>query len=243
MYKIAICEDNALFAEHLSKEISDYFSNMDISVQPAIFLSATDMLTNNTKFHLYFLDILLPDGNGLDIAKELQARNKQAVIIFVSNNESAVFDAIHYSPLRFIRKNRLAEELPEACKAYLDNQSANISPNCDTILVYQNSSKVIISIDSIQYMETKGHYVDFFCGENTYHIRGRLNDYANLCSNIEFGRSAQSFLVHFSYIASFSSTEITLKSGQRIPLSRSRKQEFKDKFMRYQRIKQYGNTI
>lgn len=243
MYKIAICEDDALFAVHLSEEISKYFSNLKLSVQVETFLCAKDLLVQNAHFDLYFLDILLPDGNGLDIAAEIQKQFKACSIIFVSSNENAVFDAIRYSPIRFIRKTRLNEELPEACKAYLDMQVSNLTKNENTLLINQNSTIILLPVDSIYYLETKGHYVDFFCSGNTYHVRGNLKTYSNLCDSMEFGRSTHSFLIHFPYVASFSSTEVTLKSGERLPLSRSKKNEFQEKFMYYQRMKQYGYSL
>lgn len=125
MYKIAILEDDAAYAELLSKKISTCFSNTKEYIHIEIFLTAKGLLTNTTIFDIYFLDILLSDGNGMDIANKIRQKNDSLPIIFVSSLDDAVYEAIHYAPLRFIRKENLDSELPEACKAIVNATNKN----------------------------------------------------------------------------------------------------------------------
>lgn len=244
MYRIAICEDDALYAKHLSNEVEKCFSELNVSIQTNTFLNAEDFLENLNRYDLYFLDILLGDKNGIDIAKEIQNRYGKQIIIFVSSHESSVFDAIHQSPFRFIRKDKLLQELPEACEAYLNNLSITRDhKKKKTILIKQNQSTILIPIDSIYYIESKGHYIDFICSNETYHIRGGFKDYIDLCESPEFGRCAQSFLVHLKYVTSITANYVTLIDEKSFPLSRSRKKEFQEKYMHYQRLIQYANTF
>lgn len=155
-----------------------------------------------------------------------------------------MFDAIHQSPFRFIRKDKLLQELPEACEAYLNNLSITRDhKRKKTILIKQNQSTILIPIDSIYYIESKGHYIDFICSNETYHIRGGFKDYIDLCESPEFGRCAQSFLVHLKYVTSITANYVTLIDEKSFPLSRSRKKEFQEKYMHYQRLIQYANTF
>ena len=241
MYKIAVLEDDTLYAEYLTNEISNCFSEQKVAIQTKLFSSAENLLSTSSQFDLYFLDILLPDGNGIDISAKIQNKYGKQFIVFVSNNNDSVFEAIHQSPLRFIRKEKLCHELPEACKAFLSKMpQPKVKKN---ILVKQNSIVISIPITSICYMETKGHYINFHCIDDTYHVRGNYKDYPELCESPEFGRSSQSFLIHLSFIKGISANELFLLNGEKLPISRSKKKEFQEKYMHYQRIKQYGTTI
>lgn len=241
MYKIAICEDDALFAEYLSKEIQKCFHEQNKNIQINLFLNSHDLLKNNATFDLYFMDILLSDGNGIKISEKLQKRYGKLTIIFVSNNDASVFEAIHQSPFRFIRKDKLKEELPEACKSFLTQKAHSHIRR--SLFVKQKATTITIPVESILYMETKGHYINFYCTDDTYHIRGSFKDYPELCEDKAFGRSSQSFLVHFEYVRKISSNEIILTNNERLPISRSKKKDFQEKYMHYQRLKHYGNNL
>ena len=59
----------------------------------------------------------MPDITGLDVAKTIRQTNSNIILIFISSHEQYVFKSIEYRPFRYIRKEYLKEELPNALKA------------------------------------------------------------------------------------------------------------------------------
>ena len=84
--EIAIVEDQRQEADILKKLLSDYAATHDREFavewfdEPKKFLDAFD-----GKFDLVFLDIQMPDINGMDVARKIRERDTDVIIVFVTN--------------------------------------------------------------------------------------------------------------------------------------------------------------
>ncbi len=63
---------------------------------------------------ILLLDIDMPEISGMELAEQIFSSNINTNVIFVTNRDDLVFQAIHYQPFRFIRKEKLNQELDEA---------------------------------------------------------------------------------------------------------------------------------
>lgn len=87
--KVLIIEDE----KDLAKSISEYLSEENYLCEFAsTFQQAMDKI-NTHQYDCIVLDIMLPDGNGLDILEELKKQNKQDGVIIVSA-KNAVDDRV-----------------------------------------------------------------------------------------------------------------------------------------------------
>ena len=85
MFKTLVVEDNAAFQESLISLLGGHFSAM-------VFEKASSGEEALTKFHqfspqLVFVDIQLPGQNGLQLSKTLRSRNRNAVIVILTNHD------------------------------------------------------------------------------------------------------------------------------------------------------------
>lgn len=88
--KVLIIEDE----KDLAKSISEYLSEENYLCEFAsTFQQAMDKI-NTYQYDCIILDIMLPDGNGLDILEELKRQNKQDGVIIVSA-KNAVDDRVN----------------------------------------------------------------------------------------------------------------------------------------------------
>ena len=88
--KVLIIEDE----KDLAKSISEYLSEENYLCEFAsTFRQAMDKI-NTYQYDCIVLDIMLPDGNGLDILEELKRQNKQDGVIIVSA-KNAVDDRVN----------------------------------------------------------------------------------------------------------------------------------------------------
>lgn len=101
-------------------------------------------------------------------------------------------------------------------------------------------AKKIISEDNIQvlevkdviYVESEGHYLHIYMVEGKIIIRSKVKEFLDGIEEI-FLHSHQSFAVNMAYIKKFGSNEIELKDGRKIPISRSKFKESKEKLIKY----------
>lgn len=76
--RFLIVEDDFISA-HLIKEM---FHDVGVEIKHVLTASAAvEMVQNNTKFDLVFMDIQLPDMNGLQASQKIKAKNKTIPIV------------------------------------------------------------------------------------------------------------------------------------------------------------------
>ena len=113
MIKIAICEDEEIYQKIVEDIINSNF-NLDI----LSFTNAEKLLDyvslNENSIDIFILDIELPEKNGLEAARKIRNFNRDAVIIFLTNYESFVFDSFEVNTFRFIPKARLEKQFIKA---------------------------------------------------------------------------------------------------------------------------------
>lgn len=92
-------------------------------------------------------------------------------------------------------------------------------------LLLQLKNNLVIDIESIIYIKSDGHYLEFITDENSKKIIARnslKNIYLKLPTK-NFLRVHRSFVININYIQKFDSQKATMKNGEIIPLSRTNK--------------------
>ena len=181
----------------------------------------------------------MPEISGMEIAQKIRDLDQKCSIIFISSLYEPVFDSFRYTPLRYIRKEYLEEELPAALSAFGEIQQRS----CRTIPVMQNGLEISISLSSLRYCESDAHYVIFHCIQKEYRIRGKLSDYYAELLPHGFARPNKSFIVNLFYISVLTNQNILLDNGTLISVSRAFKETFKTSFLQYQRNFHNDDTV
>lgn len=75
MIRIAICDDNRNDAQDTKSLLMSFMEeNVAAAFQVKVFSSAAQLLASMSSeppYHLYLLDILMPDRNGIDLGREI----------------------------------------------------------------------------------------------------------------------------------------------------------------------------
>lgn len=123
MIRIAVCDDEVIFVRCLRDMVEALFEKQGMEFQCFVYTNAPELIQAHRKeeFQLLFLDIDMPEMSGMELAAEIRAMNSAAALIFVSSHSDFVFESFQFQPFRFLRKEWLAEELPDAVKAYCEN--------------------------------------------------------------------------------------------------------------------------
>jgi DNA-binding LytR/AlgR family response regulator len=67
---------------------------------------------------LVFLDIDMPDMNGLTVADKIQAENYYSEIVFTTAHQQYAYDALNIEPLDFLTKPFFTSDLEHVMKKY-----------------------------------------------------------------------------------------------------------------------------
>lgn len=112
--KIAVCEDNNIVAEYLE----DYLSSLNVqNIEYEIFTSGDDLIhymeQEKTSFNILFMDIEMPGRNGIDTSAYIRERDKNALIIFITDHQDYVYQVFEVLPFRFLIKPVQQEQLDQ----------------------------------------------------------------------------------------------------------------------------------
>ena len=98
----------------------------------------------------------MPTINGFDLAENFYknlSSLESATIIYISNYEELVFESFRYSPFRFVRKNKLNEDLTEAIQAF---QTKRMNSSYQ-LMISTSLGKKSLSVNDIIYIEVSSH--------------------------------------------------------------------------------------
>ena len=85
MIKIAVCDDEKQVRLRLLTIIQQYFNENNREVCVAGFKKGEELLNAKTRFDIIFLDIEMPELNGIETAKILRKWDVTSKIIYVTN--------------------------------------------------------------------------------------------------------------------------------------------------------------
>ena len=175
----------------------------------------------------------------MELASLIRDMQPDAHIIFISSMEEAVYTTFKYSPLRFIRKEYISEELPEALNAFLSDYSICES----TIEVNDGENVLALPIKFINYAESDKHYINLYTDTKAYTVRGKLSDYHDMFRYENIIHVNQSYMVNLKYIKKYDAASIILKNDLEINIGRKYKETFKDVFFKYKRKYYHADFI
>lgn len=234
MIRIAVVDDEKIITDMEQKKIKNILDFFSEEYEIYIFTDGITLLNqfDNYKFDLIILDIDMPDITGMEIAKKLRGKDIDIEIIFVTNKDDFVYDAIKYSPFRFIRKLKFDSEIYEALENFIyKREKETIVKTFST-----DYGKKMIQINKIIFIEVRSHKLTVYMNNNKNFIaNGNLKDIENEIAEYGFIRIHQSYLVNFQYINIIKQKEIVLDNGERLPISRGKYENVKMQFVRFSR--------
>lgn len=235
--QIAICDDEIVLLPELTSMIEACFRKHRRTIDPHSFSTSADLLRQirtGTRFSCYFLDIDIPECDGIALAEKIRMIHPDAKIIYVSARDERVFDTFRTQPLSFVRKSHFREELSNA----VDMLIATLEPKPDTIIPFRDelNHETALNISRILYVEANQKYQRVVSLDGSELIRCTINDLEKTLVPHRFVRIHRGYIVNLRYIYRIDTKQITLDDKTILPLSRNRFKDVQQTFMDISRI-------
>ena len=195
-----------------------------------------------TKVDLLFVDINMPDMNGLDFVRSIDTGN---YIVFTTAHPEFALEGFKLNAIDYLLKPFSYEEfmkatqkvislvdLVERCHAAESAIAQNEAETTDqgVISVKADYKTQLVKVADIVYLESAGEYVRLHIeGSSTITTLFRLKNMETTLPADSFLRVHRSYIVNLKRIASYTKGRIFLDNGEYIPLG----ENYKERFLEY----------
>jgi two-component system, LytTR family, response regulator len=182
----------------------------------------------NQPIDVLFLDIDMPDLNGLELRK--QSMHIPVCIYITSHPEHAVesfeLDTLDFivKPLKFDRFAQTIKRIEEFMEIKLKAQLFELSIGGDTIYIKEGHEQTKVKLHDILYLEALKDYTLVVTEQKRHCVLASIGNLLKETNFQSFLRIHRSFAVQKQYIKKIGIQEIELNNSKIIPIGRS----FKD---------------
>lgn len=228
--KIAICDDNTEDIAVLSEALLEYDPLFEITTFTNGKMLVEEILDNHFYADLLFLDIYMPEMDGILTAKKIRDRMRDVKIIFHSSSKDHYPQAYEVFAFNYIEKPFSKERLYAVLDRALEEMRKEIGYKLS--IQYRGTVQTVDYRD-ILYIESNNKMLMFHLTDgNVPQCYGRLDKIMSKVPEHLFIRCHQSFLVNLSHVTEMK--ENYLRVGRvMINISRKYGKGVKDKYYAY----------
>lgn len=215
--RIAICDDDSVQIEYLTREVSAWASLEEKNVRIDAFFSSEAFLfeySENKDYDVLLLDIEMPGMNGMDLAWKLRSEGSLLHIVFITGYADYISEGYDVSALHYLMKPVDREKL----FSVLCRSSELIARNTKAIIIEVTNGRLKVPLSEIRYIEVFGNYVTVH-GDEEYKTKATLASFESQLGS-SFFRAGRSILINLDKVRKATKKEVFLTTGEILPLSR-----------------------
>lgn len=230
MLNIAVIDDQETYCNDLKNKIVNFFEtnkNDNIKETPFNVVTFTNPIEFIEKyaqnFHIIFLDIDMPQLNGLHVASSLRKINESSILIFATNYSQFALDGYKYNALDYLVKPIDKDNLEITLNKSFDILNKR---NKQFIIINTNDAKYRVSLEDIYYIESNGKFVNFHMKDKVISERNTLTNVIESIPKDTFLKCNHCFFVNPDVVKGIKEEYVVLFNNEELKISRSRKKEF-----------------
>lgn len=225
IFKIAICDDNKIFAERLQHSVESIIkANGDESVIEC-FADGTEVLQYCKKnaVDILILDIDMPVMSGFEVMEELGKTQPNLSVIFVTSHDELAYQAYDYQPFWFVSKSDL--DKMDDILTKLINKIKTMKIQNDVVTL--NLTNIVhINISEVMYLKSDKNYIDAVSiGGGSFRFRAALKDVYEQLADYGFIYAIRGYVVNCRFIDKLDKkrNSILLKNDLELPMTNDAK--------------------
>ena len=217
MYRFAVCDDSSAARAYVTALIEAWGCSRDSLLQIEDYPSAEAFLfayEGNEAVDVLFLDIEMGDMSGVELAKRLRQMGAGLQIVFLTGYMEYIAEGYDVEALHYLIKPVAQEKLG----AVLDRAVERLKTRENVLLLSLPDGVVRLPLYEIRYLEVRKNYVTLHAVEE-YSVKRSLSELTKELDE-SFYRIHRSYIVNLRFVKRITRTEVTLKDGAALPLSR-----------------------
>ncbi len=213
---VAICDDDPRQTAFLHRLTAKWGRARGLALRVAEHPSAEAFLfdCDGCAADILLLDIEMAGMNGIELARRVRENDRRAQIVFITGYTDYLADGYDVEALHYLLKPVEEEKL----FSVLDRAVQRLADRSRGLLVESEDGLCRLLLADIRWIEVRGNYATIHA-QRDYTIKKPLKELEAQLDD-SFFRTGRSFLVNLRFVESVSRTEVLLRGGGTVPLSR-----------------------
>ncbi|WP_276947985.1 LytR/AlgR family response regulator transcription factor [Acetatifactor muris] len=230
MYRLAICDDNQTDAAYLQTLLKRWAASAGTALNMESFPSAEAFLfryEEDRSFDLLLLDIEMGQMSGVELARKIRQENRLVQIVFITGYMEYISEGYDVEALHYLIKPVTEEKL----RTVLERAVQRLDSREKALCLSMSGTVMRIPLREIHYLEVRRNYVTV-CGQEAWTVKKTLNELEKELDG-SFFRTDRSHIVNLHFVRKITRTQVILKDGGELPLSRKFYEEINRAMIHY----------
>lgn len=236
--KILICDDEEKFISNLVGALEKIYTNMNMEVSLIAFTDAREVISYVKEFadvDIVFMDILMGEINGYDVAKTISNIDSRMKIIFLSSTTAYAVKGYDIKATRYLVKPLKVHRLSTVIQQI--TEEIKLEKN-DYIIEKNDNGMYKIFMDEIMYIETSDRNTMIHTKQGNILSYKSMKEHEARLNKKSFIRCHSSYIVNMNFIKTYKGYEIYLLNDEIIWVSKNRRKDFLHTLTRF-----YGDLL
>jgi DNA-binding LytR/AlgR family response regulator len=222
MISIASVEDERDTADKIASYLTRYAETIQTEIRTIWYKDSESFLAEEVAFDMVFMDIELPGMNGYLAARELRKKNKDIVLIFVTNLAQYAVNGYEVSAFDFVVKpfsyQKFSLKLVRAFEHFRKVSKKKL-------IISSRESKKVIYIDELKYVEVLKHELTYHTLTEQYVTSGTLKKVKESLDDCPFALCNSCYLVNLRYVKEIKGNKV-LVADEELQMSVPKRKDF-----------------
>ncbi len=230
MIRIAIVEDETLYAEQLKSYLKRYEEEQGQTFSIRIFSDGDEIVHKyRSDFDIILMDVEMKFMDGMTAAEEIRRVDTEVVIIFITNMAQYAIRGYAVDALDYVLKPVSYFAFSERLKRAIERMRRRES-KC--IMVNIKGGTVRLNIANIFYVDSEGHTLILHTILGNYETTGTMREMEEKLRDMNFCRGNKGYLINLQHVDGVQDG-CALVRGEKLLLSRAKRKEFMEALTEY----------
>ncbi|MCH5297914.1 MAG: response regulator transcription factor [Ruminococcus sp.] len=231
-FRIAVCDDEQIICTTLYNKLKKISEIKLVKFEIDCFNSGEELCCEmkSTNYDLLFLDIELPEMNGVAVGKYIREslNNELIQIAYISSKQEYAMKLFEMRPINFLVKPLSDDKIAKIIDKFL------LLNRVDTELFEFKSGHSFYKVPfaDILYFGSNGRKIKIVTQSTEYEFYDSLDTIYKEIKNKKFLFVHKSFIVNFRYITKYQYEQIIMSNNKIIPISQSRRKAIRSIFLK-----------